>query len=191
VKLELVLPKELLESGGELASKDAAECADGQEEAVRGSDPPGAIGSKAASGNDVMDVGMMLKVLSPGMEHAKKPDLCSQMLRVAGEFEQRLCAGPEEQIVKQPLVLQSESREFVRQGEDDVEVRNWQQLSRPRSHPSGTCVPLASWAVPVPARVVRDGLMTAARALITMAAQGRSATSNDGIEHPAMLPCKV
>ncbi len=33
--------------------------------------------------------------------------------------------------------------------------------------------------------------MAAARALITMAAQGRSATSDDGIEHLAMLPCKV
>jgi hypothetical protein len=33
--------------------------------------------------------------------------------------------------------------------------------------------------------------MAAARALITMAAQGRSAASGDGIEHLAMLPCKV
>jgi hypothetical protein len=79
----------------------------------------------------------------------------------------------------------------MRQGEDDVEVRHRQQLSRSRGHPSETCVPLASWAVPVPARVVRDGLMAAARALITMAAQGRSATADDGIEHLAMLPCKV
>ncbi len=53
-----------------------------------------------------MDVGMMLKVLSPGMEHAKKPDLCSQMLGGAGKFEQRRCTGSEEQIVKQSLVLQ-------------------------------------------------------------------------------------
>jgi hypothetical protein len=33
--------------------------------------------------------------------------------------------------------------------------------------------------------------MAAARALITMAAQGRRATAEDGIEHLAMLPCKV
>jgi hypothetical protein len=33
--------------------------------------------------------------------------------------------------------------------------------------------------------------MAAARALIAMAAQGRSATSDDRIEHLAMLPCKV
>ena len=138
-----------------------------------------------------MDVGMMLKVLAPGMQYAKKSDLCSQMLRVTGKFEQCRGAGSEEQIVKQALILQSQSREFVRKSENDVEVRHRQQLCRPGSHPSGTCVPLASWAVPVPARVVRDGLMFAARALIKMAAQGRRATADDGIEHLAMLPCKV
>ena len=107
MELELVLLEELLKSGGELAAEDAAECADGQEEAVRRRDPSGAIGSKTASRNDVMNVRMMLKVLPLGVEHAKKSDLCSQMLRVAGEFEQRRCAGSEEQIVKESLVLKS------------------------------------------------------------------------------------
>jgi len=77
VELQLVLLEELLKSGCELAAEDAAECTDGQEESVGRSDPSGAIGSKAASGNDVMYVGMMLKVLAPGMKHAKKPNLCS------------------------------------------------------------------------------------------------------------------
>jgi len=75
-----------------------------------------------------MYMGMMLKVLAPGMEHAEKPDLCSQMLWIAGKFEQRRRAGSEEQIVKQSLVLQDESRKLVRQGEDDVKVRDGQQL---------------------------------------------------------------
>jgi len=35
-------------------------------------------------------------------------------------------------------------------------------------------------------RVVRDGLMAAADALIAMTAQGRSAAADDGIEHLAM-----
>ena len=69
MELELVLLEELLKSGCELAAEDAAECTDGQEEWVGRSDPSGAIGSKAASGNDVMYVGMMLKVLTPGMKH--------------------------------------------------------------------------------------------------------------------------
>jgi hypothetical protein len=54
VELELVLLEELLKSGCDLAADVAAECTDGQEESVGRSDPSGAIGSKAASGNDVM-----------------------------------------------------------------------------------------------------------------------------------------
>jgi hypothetical protein len=87
VELELVLAKELLESGCELTPEDAAQCADWQEEASGRSDPSGTVGSETTCRNNVMDVGMMLKVLAPGMEHAKKPDICSQMLRVAGQFE--------------------------------------------------------------------------------------------------------
>ena len=73
MELQLVLLEELLKSGCELAAEDAAQCADGKEEAARRSYPFAAIGSNAASRNDVMDVGMMLKVLSPSVEHAKKP----------------------------------------------------------------------------------------------------------------------
>lgn len=106
MKLELVLTKELFQSGCELAPEDATQRGDGQEESSRGSDPSGTVRCKTASRNNVMDVRMMLKVLSPSVEHAKKPDVRTQMLRVAGEFEQRRCTGSEQQIVKQSLVLQ-------------------------------------------------------------------------------------
>ncbi len=100
MKLELVLLKELLESGCELAAEDAAQCTNRQEESLRGGDPSGTVGCKTASRNNVMDVWMMLKVLSPSMEHAKKPDVCSQMLRVTSKFEECRCTGSEQQIVK-------------------------------------------------------------------------------------------
>lgn len=151
MELELVLLEELLESSCELAAEDAAECAYRQQEASGRSDPFGAIGRETASRNNVMDVWMMLKVLSPSVEHAEKPDICSQMLWVCGQFEQRRCAGSEQQIVKQPLVLQGESGEFVRQGEDDVKVRDGQQLSPALGEPAGAGVPLTSGAVPVTA----------------------------------------
>ena len=83
MELELVLKKELLQSGCELAPEDATQRGDGQEESSRGGDPSGAIERKTASRNDVVDVRMMLKVLSPSVQHAKKPDVCAQMLRVA------------------------------------------------------------------------------------------------------------
>ena len=106
VELELVLTKELFQSRDELASEDATQRGDGQEESSRGGDPSGTIGCKTASRNNVVYVRMMVKVLSPSVEHAKKPDVRTQMFRVAGEFEQRRCTSSEQQIVKQTLVLQ-------------------------------------------------------------------------------------
>src|SRR6266700_3709304 len=114
MELELVLKKELLQSGCELAPEDTTQRGNGQEESSRGGDPSGTVGCKTASRNNVMDVRMMLKVLAPSMENAKKPDVCTQILRVAGKFEQRRRTGTEEQIVKLPLVLQGQSGEFVR-----------------------------------------------------------------------------
>ena len=128
MELELVLKKELLQSGCELAPEDATQRGDGQEESSRGGDPSGTVGCKTASRNDVVYVRMMVKVLSPSVEQAKKPDVRTQMFRVGGELEQRRCTRSEQQIVKQSLVLQDESRKLVRQGEDDVKVRDGQQL---------------------------------------------------------------
>src|SRR6266566_4578117 len=106
MELELVLKKELLQSGCELTPEDATQRGDGQEESSRGGDPSGTVGCKTASRNNVVYVRMMVKVLSPSVEHAKKPDVRTQMFRVAGEFEQRRCTSSEQQIVKQSLVLQ-------------------------------------------------------------------------------------
>ena len=71
---------------------------------------------------------MVLEVLSPGMEHAEQTDVGTQMLRVATDFEQRSGTCAEEQVVEQPLVLEHESRELVRQRKDDMEVGYGQQL---------------------------------------------------------------
>ena len=106
MKLELVLKKELLQSGYELAPENATQRGDGQEESSRGGDPSGTAGCKTASRNNVVYVRMMVKVLSPSVEYAKKPDVCTQMLRVTSKFEQCRCTGSEQQIVKLPLVLQ-------------------------------------------------------------------------------------
>ena len=93
----------------------------------------------------------MIEVLSPGMEHAEESDVGSQVLGIARQFEHRRGAGAVEQVVEQPLVLQDKSGEFMRQSEDDVEVRNGQQFSRARGQPLGARVPLALGAVPIAA----------------------------------------
>ena len=59
--------------------------------------------------------------------------------------------GAHVQSAEQPLVLEDQSGELVWQGEDDVEVRHGQQLSRTRSQPLGARVALALWAVAITA----------------------------------------
>ena len=90
----------------ELAAEDSAQCVNRQEEAARGIDPSGTVESQSAGGNDVVDMGMMLKVLSPGMQYAEESDVGSEVLGIASQFEHRRGAGAIEQIVEQPLVLQ-------------------------------------------------------------------------------------
>jgi TctA family transporter len=77
----------LLKISGELATEDTTQRADGQKEAFGTGNPSGAIGSETASRNNVVYVWMMVKVLAPGVEHSKESDVCSQMLRVASQFE--------------------------------------------------------------------------------------------------------
>src|ERR1039457_596630 len=155
----------------ELAAEDSTECLDGQEESTRRIDPSATIEGQAAGGNDVVDMGMMLEVLTPGMEHAEESDVGTEVLGIASQFEHRCGAGAVKQIVEQPLVLEDKGGQFVRQSEDDVEVRHGQQFSRASSQPLGARVRLALGTVPVAAGVERDGLMAAVDALIAMTAQ--------------------
>src|SRR5947208_3121523 len=76
------------------------------------------------------------------------------------------------------------------QRENHVYIRNVQQFLFTICEPPVTSVGLTFSAVAVAARVVRDGLMAAARALIQMAAQRRGAAALDGPQHAKLLPAQ-
>jgi hypothetical protein len=126
------------------------------------------IRSETAGGNHAVDMGMMLQSLVPSMEHAEEADLRAEVPGIAGDLQQGGSTGVKQQVVDQPFILQCEWSEFPRQGEDDVHVAGRQQLSFPRLEPAQAGVALTLGAVPVSARVVRDGSMSAVRALIAM-----------------------
>jgi len=131
-----------------------AECLDGQEEPGRRVYPSGTIEGQTSGGNDVVYVGMNLEVLSPGMEHAEESDVGPRCCGSRASSSSEAGTGGESKIVEQAFVLEDQRAEFVRQGEDDVEVRHGQQLSRTRGQPLGARVPLALGTVPIAARVV-------------------------------------
>ena len=95
------------------------------------------------------------------MEHAEETDLGSQMAWIAGDLQQSCSTGVKQQVIDHPFVLQGERSQFPWQGEDDVHVAGGQQLSFPRLEPAQAGVALTLGAVPVSARVVRDGSMSA------------------------------
>src|ERR1035441_4642695 len=143
VKLECAFAECAPKSGDKLAAEDTAEHFDGKEEGAAGGDPGGGGRSEAAGGEHAGDMGMMLKSLVPGMEHAEEADLGSKMPGIASDLQQSCSTGVKQQVIDQPFILQCERSQFPRQG------------------PAQAGVALTLGAVPVSARVVRDGSMSA------------------------------
>ncbi len=156
-----------LELGNKLTAEDTAEHLDGKKErAVRG-DPAGVVWSESAGSKHAVDMGMMLQTLIPGMEHAEETDLCAKVPGIASDLQQSLSAGLKQPVIDHLLVLQSERSKLARQREDDMDVGCRQKLPFTRLQPALARVALALGTVPVTARVVRDGSVSAAQTLIT------------------------
>jgi hypothetical protein len=180
-----------LQAGDELTTKHAPENSDGKEEAWVGWNPVGVIAGESAGGNDTVDVGMKLEFLVPGMEHAEEADLGSEMGGMAGDFQQSFGAGSEQQTIDDFLVLQSQRSQLRRQGEDDVDVGRGQQFTATGRDPAFAGTSLTLRAVPVATAVVGDsGTMSAAGALIDMAAEGSGATTRDGQQDLEVSPAE-
>src|SRR5215470_2398899 len=76
----------------------------------------------------------------------------------------------------------------MRDAEDQMIVIHRQQFALPCRQPLFACIGLALWAVAVSAGVVGDGLISAARALITMTAKRCRPAAQDRMEHLHLSP---
>ena len=83
VEVELTVTEGLFESGDELATKDPTQHLFGKEVIISGANPVGVIERKAAGGNDAMDVGMNVELLTPSVQHTEEADLCTEVSRTA------------------------------------------------------------------------------------------------------------
>ena len=180
MKAEMAFGKSALQTRDELAPKDATQHFDGKEEAVTRVDPAGVVEGEAAGRNDAVDMRMMFQLLVPGMEHAEEADVGAEMLGITSDFEQRFSAGVEQQTVDDLLILQGQGCQEVREREDQVHVVRRQEFPAALLEPTIPGVSLALGAVPVSARVVRDGAIPAARTLIPMPAEGGGTAALDG-----------
>jgi hypothetical protein len=134
---------------------------------------------------------MQKQVLSPSVQDADHADLCAQVFAIDSDLQQGLRAGGEQQVVEQARVLQRQHIEFVGHSEHDMEVTGGQEFAFAGRQPALACLRLTLGAVPISARVVRDSLMTAARAGIAMTAQRSGATAQNGTKRFELLKVKA
>ena len=184
-----------VEGGAQLVEEQPAEQpredADRQEEAGPAGDPAGAVGRWSTARHDAMDMRVMLQGLTPGVEHSDKTDLGAEVLPVASDPAQRLRRRPEQDRVDRLLVLEGDLGRRRWDCEDDVEIRDRQELGLPGRQPRGAGAALALRAMPVAAGIVGVADKAAVGAALGMAAQRRCPTQRDGAHHPPLDTAQV
>jgi hypothetical protein len=138
-----------------------------------------------------VNVGMQQQVLPPGVQNADHADLGSQVFAISRDLHQSLCAGSEQQVVEQTRVVQGQHVEFMGHREHHMEVAGGQEFSLAGRQPTLACLGLTLGAVPISARVVRDGLMSAAQARIPVATQCCVAAALNGPKGFELLEVKA
>ena len=108
------------------------------------------------------------------------------MFGITGNGLQGLRHGLKEHSIDYTRILEGEGTELGRKSKDDVAVGDVEELTLTGSKPSGLGTALAFGAVPIPAGIIADLLVTAVVTLGFVAAEDRRAALRDGLEHPAL-----
>src|SRR5712692_5472312 len=121
------------------------------------------------------------EVLSPGVQHGGETDFRSQVPGGGGDLLQGPGDGSEQDIKKDGLVTESERIQFLRNGEDDVEVGNRQERGQSFFEPIVAGNALALGTVAIAAGMVGDALVTAGVALVQVSEAQRGTLLLDEI----------
>ena len=124
--------------------------------------------------------------LAPGVENRGDPDRAAKVPRITPEGQQRVSSCAEEERVDHARITLRERVERVREREDDVEVRNRQEVSAAGGEPPFLGEGLALRAMPIATGVVRDPHRTAAVTRLPVPAENGGAAGRDRPERPVL-----
>jgi hypothetical protein len=102
----LALPGSL-QSGQKLSAEEPAQESNGKKESVSTAHPALFIQAQSSARNDTVEMRVVMKVLTPGVENGETGDLRPEMLRVSAESQQSLGNGTKEHPVDDAAVLKS------------------------------------------------------------------------------------
>src|SRR5260370_33668904 len=103
-----------------------------------------------------MELGLVEKSVSPGVEPREEFDLRAQVLGIGRNGAQRLADGPGQNVVDDVLILQSNGRDWLRQSEDHMKILGVEKLRSTIIPPLGASQCLALWSVPIAASMLPD-----------------------------------
>ena len=172
----------------EFAAKDSAEHLDGKKEVVAWFDPARVIDRQSTGRHHAMYMRVKFEFLTPTVQHAEEADFRTEMLGIARDFQKGFRTGAKQEIVDDLLVLQDQRSQMTRKREDHMDVARREKFLATRCEPAIASSCLTLWAVPISARVVGDGAMSAASAFIEMPAERGGTTPRDSLEHYDKTP---
>jgi hypothetical protein len=170
----------LAQSVAELGAEDGGEGLDGKQEVLSGGQPGLTIRGKAASGDEVVNVGVVAEVAPPGMEDADEADLPADEARVLGQVLEGGGRSAEEEVVEGFLVAANDVPELAGQGEGEEKVWGREQEVLLLLQPPLGLVVLALGTMPVAAGVIEILDLVTHRAVIDVSPQGRRTAALDG-----------
>lgn len=111
---------------------------------------------QARTGNDAVHVGMIVQLLSPGVEHLNDARGGTEVFRICRQFQECLGCTAVQQGVHQLLVGQEERVQFVRNRKNHMEIGRIDHFTAACIDPDFLEDRLTVWAVAVAAGIVVD-----------------------------------
>src|SRR6266568_144197 len=134
-----------------------------------------------------MQMGVMMQLLAPGVEHGEAADLGPKMLGGPGDVLERLGDRAKEQAIEVAGVLKHQGCEVVREGKDHMTIGGIEDLPLPSGKPRGLGRAVTFGTTAVAARVIRLRFVSTVVALGDMSAQGGGPAQGDGPQSPVLL----
>ena len=145
------------------------------------------IRRQATGRHDAVYVGMADQRLPPRVKNTEHPDLGAQMSGIGRDLAEGRRARLEQPGVQADTIPIAERQERMRQREDDVHIRDVEQVTLAGVEPALSRLRLALRAVPIAARVIGDGLVSAGVTPIEMTTQCGGATARDRPKDRSLL----
>ena len=181
--------RDLIEEAGlfhviaELGLKDFGEGSDGEIEIDPGGMPEAVGGGEGTTGDDVMDMGVILQGTSPGVKDPEESwKITADVFFIRSQFLDGLGGGLEQGGVSHPLIFSNEAAQLFRDGKGEHEMMTGELTLHLFFQPLLGLMVLTSRAMAIAAGAIDQMGLATFFTLVEDEAAGFGATVDDGLD---------